>query len=432
MKRSRYKEILKRPSWSPKQLAHYEQSRLRALLEHAAKNVSFYEKRLRQHGLTLRDLRRLKDLSFLPLTSMADLESDSKAFLARGVQRSECVGRCRPGESAQMLRVYLSPEENETREAIGRRIEVFNGLKGRHSCLMILPPNQITPTSVSLGLGSWRERLLGGRRCCVPASETPPEQLRVLQRLRPACVAAPLWVLMRLAREVREDRPLRFRPRLLLSWGEPARASDREVLRETFGIAPTDVYRAWEFGTIAAECPQHNGLHINFDLVHVEIIRGERAAGPGETGEVVLTALANRTMPLIRYRVGDLATWKRDPCTCGWQGPVLEGVHGRVENAFVLPSGTFVTSRQFEDCLDQFTNVVAYRAIQTGRRKVEVLAVPGTLFQERTTQLLREKCLELLNNEVGVELRLVNELPILAGPRRQSILCKLPGVARSP
>jgi hypothetical protein len=42
--------------------------------------------------------------------------------------------------------------------------------------------------------------------------------------------------------------------------------------------------------------------------------------------------------------------------------------------------------------------------------------------------LVREKCLELFSNQVGVELRMVNELPLLTGPRRQPVICKLPHV----
>lgn len=429
MKHVRYREILKRLSWSPQQQARYRQTRLRAVVEHAAKNVSFYEKRLRQHGLRARDLRHLKDLSLLPLTSIADLEGDCKAFLARGVQPSECASRCRARESKEALRVYLSPGECETIGAIERRIVASNGLAGRHSRLTFLPPSQMPPRAgASSKRRPWHERLLRGRRSYVSAFETPREQLRVLGQLRPDCVVAPLWILNRLEREIRNGRSPGFRLRLLLSWGEPMRQRDREALRETLGIPPTDIYQVWEFGPVAAECPQRDGLHVNFDLVHVEIVCGERTAGPGETGEVVITALANRTMPLIRYRVGDLATWKSGPCSCGWQGPVLEAVHGRLEHAVVLPPGTFVTSRQIEECLDQFTNVVAYRAIQTGPRHVEVLVVPGTLFQQRTTQLLREKCLELFNNQVGVELRVVHELPLLESQRRQSVVCKLPRI----
>lgn len=416
----RYNEIAERIGWSSEQQAHYRDGRLHAVLEHAITNVPFYEKCLRAHGLTPRDIRHLKDLTVLPLTSQADFEGEHEAFLARGTQPGTCVSRYRGGTNDRTLHIYLSPEECQTVRAIERRTIESGGLTGRYSSVAILPPNQTPP------LPDWRERLFHGRRRYVSSFETVHEQLRILLQTRPDCIASSLWILSRLAGEIRRSQPLGFAPRFLLSWGEPMRTRDRETLHQAFGVAPTDMYPIWEFGPIAAECPRRNGLHVNFDLGYVEILRDKHPAEPGEVGEVVITSLVNFTMPLIRYRVGDVASWKNGPCSCGWQGPVLEGVHGRLDQAVLLPTGAYVGARQIEECLDQFTNVVGYRAIQTEPRMVELLVVPGTLFQERTAQLAREKCLELFNHKVGVELRVVYELPLLTSPRRHSVICKLP------
>jgi len=418
----RYKELLARLSWSPQQLAHYDDVCLHSVLEHAVQNVPFYEKHFRQHGLGVRDLRYLKDLTLLPLTSKSDLKNDSESFLARGTVRKNCMNLAGSAESKQGLRVYLSAEECEVVRGIEQRVVKMNGLKGRYSSLMVMPPGQAPPPL------NWCARLFRGRRDYLPTTETPAEQLRVLHESQPACVGAPLWILNRLAQEIRKGKSLGFSPRLLLCWGEAIRQSDRETLSETFGLAPTDVYQVWEFGTLATQCPKRDGLHVNADFVHVEIVRNGREVGPGEIGEVVVTTLANRTMPLIRHRVGDVASWKKDPCACGWQGPTLEGVHGQLEQAIVLPSGAFVSPRRFEECLDQFTNVVAYRAIQREPRMVEVMVVPGTLFQERTGKMVREKCIEVFNSQMGVEVKVVNELPLMTGHRRRSVVCKLPHV----
>ena len=418
----RYRDIAARRNWTLEQRAHYSHARLLAVLEHAVANVPFYKKRFAQHGVTDRDIRHLKDLTLLPLTRKAELETEHEAFLARGVQRKECVSRCRAGANERTLHVYLSPPECETVRAIERRTLETCGLTGRYSSLAVLPPNQTPPAP------GMCERWLRGCRHYVSLFETTPEQLRVLRQTRPQAFAAPLWILTRVAKEIHRGAPLGFALRLVLGWGEPMRRGDRDVLRETFGVEPTDVYQTWEFGPIAAECPQRNGLHVNFDLVHVEILREGRPAEPGEAGEVVLTSLVNFTMPLIRYRVGDVASWKSGPCACGWQGLTLEGVHGRLEQTVLLPTGAYIPARYLEECLDQFTNVVGYRAIQTEPRMVELLIVPGTLFQERTAQLVRGKCLELFNHKVGVELRMVNELPFLTGHRRQPVICKLPQV----
>ena len=44
-------------------------------------------------------------------------------------------------------------------------------------------------------------------------------------------------------------------------------------------------------------------------------------------------------MPLIRYRIGDRATWAECPCACGRAWPLLAQVDGRVMDAFTTPGG---------------------------------------------------------------------------------------------
>ena len=57
---------------------------------------------------------------------------------------------------------------------------------------------------------------------------------------------------------------------------------------------------------------------------------------------------------------------------------------------------------------------------------LEVLVVPTTLFQDKTAELVRRVCLELCRNQLGVELKVVDKLPILSGSRRQSVINKVP------
>jgi len=43
--------------------------------------------------------------------------------------------------------------------------------------------------------------------------------------------------------------------------------------------------------------------------------------------------------PLIRFRLGDLAAWDPEPCSCGSSMPILKEVVGRVEDVVVGPDG---------------------------------------------------------------------------------------------
>jgi len=59
-----------------------------------------------------------------------------------------------------------------------------------------------------------------------------------------------------------------------------------------------------------------------------------------------VTLLTNYAMPLIRYRIGDLASWAPEPCPCGRGWPLLQDVTGRSTSSFVAADGASTLSRK--------------------------------------------------------------------------------------
>ncbi|MCK5074211.1 MAG: phenylacetate--CoA ligase family protein, partial [Bacteriovoracaceae bacterium] len=95
-----------------------------------------------------------------------------------------------------------------------------------------------------------------------------------------------------------------------------------------------------EFGDIAQECAKREGLHINCDRFVIEILNENiEPVAEGKSGELVITDLDNYGMPLIRYRIGDMASFKKTLCSCGRGLPLLEQVEGRTLDIVRAPNG---------------------------------------------------------------------------------------------
>jgi phenylacetate-CoA ligase len=73
--------------------------------------------------------------------------------------------------------------------------------------------------------------------------------------------------------------------------------------------------------------------------VVLELVEDGVVVGSGERGETVVTSLYDFGMPFIRYRLGDLARWSDDECSCGRSWPLLKAIEGRVMSIVALPSG---------------------------------------------------------------------------------------------
>jgi phenylacetate-CoA ligase len=90
--------------------------------------------------------------------------------------------------------------------------------------------------------------------------------------------------------------------------------------------------------SIAYDCKERRGLHINEDHFIAEIIdpQTHEVLPPGQAGELVLTSLTAKAFPLIRFRTGDFARLLPEICPCSRSFARLESVQGRADELVVI------------------------------------------------------------------------------------------------
>jgi len=121
--------------------------------------------------------------------------------------------------------------------------------------------------------------------------------------------------------------------------GETLNNDVRVHAEATFGCKVSDIYSCQELGYIALKCPHGDHYHVQSESVFVEILDHNGVqCSPGEMGRVVVTALHNKVMPLIRYDIGDYAVVGED-CNCPILLPTLEKIVGRTRNLVRYPDG---------------------------------------------------------------------------------------------
>ena len=134
--------------------------------------------------------------------------------------------------------------------------------------------------------------------------------------------------------------------------GEPLGPRSRRLLDE-WGVEAFEHTAVGDAGA-ATECREHDGCHFWEDGVLVEHLDpdGRAPVADGERGELVVTALDNRVMPLVRFRSDDLIDLTREQCGCG-------RTHGRLRTAGrkgdeVVVAGRSVLPRDVWDAVEQF------------------------------------------------------------------------------
>lgn len=119
--------------------------------------------------------------------------------------------------------------------------------------------------------------------------------------------------------------------------GEYLELSVRQRIQKIFCCHIANQYGTKEVNSIAYECP--NGyLHCMSDNVYLEIYHENESEE--QTGEICVTTLRNRVMPLVRFRLEDCGRLYRDMyCACGRHGDILELQAGRSNDWIVMRDG---------------------------------------------------------------------------------------------
>ena len=94
-------------------------------------------------------------------------------------------------------------------------------------------------------------------------------------------------------------------------------------------------YATADAGVLGFQCPHCvKGQHHLFAYSQfIEFVEQDTLAPakPGAIGELVVTGLTKKHMPIIRYRVGDLGRWIQKTCPCGRKEPLFE-ILGRCDD----------------------------------------------------------------------------------------------------
>jgi phenylacetate-coenzyme A ligase PaaK-like adenylate-forming protein len=162
-----------------------------------------------------------------------------------------------------------------------------------------------------------------------------PALVAALNDYQPAFRACYPTTLALLAAEQRAGR-LHLAPACIWSGGECLAPTAAAAIERAFGGVLVNEYGASECMSIAFSC-REGWLHVNADWVVLEPVdRDYRPAPPGERSHtVLLTNLANRIQPIIRYDLGDSVVASPQRCACGNALPAVR-VEGRRDDILAL------------------------------------------------------------------------------------------------
>ncbi|MEM2293276.1 MAG: AMP-binding protein, partial [Nitrososphaerota archaeon] len=376
-----YVRQLRKSQWRDQRLLRNMQfKKLKALIKYAYECVPFYHKLMHSCKIKPEDIRDYKDLRRIPPVSKQDIRGKYKDFIAQGLDVSKLRSSFTSGSTGIPLKICYDDATLSFYTALRRYIFSECGVKPNDRFVTIWGRAQ------SIVWSKPYAKIFGGfNDILVPAFFEEAKLVNILRKINPDVIYTFPSILMLLANSDVSG----ICPRLIFTQGETVTRHCRDVIKKAFNLELFDTYGSVEFEFLAFECSQHSGLHMITDASYIEFIDtdGEHVSY-GEEGEIIVTGLHNRAMPLIRYRIGDVGIPANEECSCGRTWPLIKKIYGRTDDYLVLPSGRKISYFNFYDsfyrileknvfCISQF------QIVQENKDRITFKIVKGKNFSPK-------------------------------------------------
>ncbi|OYD52624.1 capsule biosynthesis protein CapK [Thauera propionica] len=362
--------------WPRERIQDLQLQRLKALLNDVAVHVPYYRALFARIGFDPASVRSVADLQALPFLTKAEIRAHSDALRA---DNAVGLARFNTGGSSGEPLIFFIGTERVTHDVAAkwRATRWWDVDIGDREIVVWGSPIELgTQDRVRLV----RDALM--RTELLRAFEMSDDKVdgfiaRIRER-RPKMLFGYPSAISHIALRA-EQRGVRLDDlgiKVVFCTSERLYDHQRETISRLFRCPVANGYGGRDAGFIAHECPSGN-MHITAEDIVVEIIdEAGRVLPAGQSGEIVVTHLATRDYPFIRYRTGDIGTLGDEACPCGRGLPILRDIQGRSTDFVVAEDGTVLHGLSLIYILRDIPAVRAFKIVQETRSHTRALIVP--------------------------------------------------------
>ena len=382
--------MMKADQWKSRdELIELQNRRLGKLLSYASENVPRYR------GM-LSSIRSVEDLCSVPMLEKEHVRDNPDALISRKFSKSSLKRLDTSGSTGLPLSVYIDRGESIWRTAMLTHAMSEAGLRPLERFGFVTYQKE-------------QDQKLGFFR---PVNFSMfDDEGKVLSEIRRNRISAlrsyPSVLSMLAKKNLGLGRPVRLR--LVLCGAETLTAQARDMIADSFGSQVRNFYGAVEVGRVAWECGLGR-MHILSDSMIVEAADERGNTLPhGKTGRIVVTPLFQRSMPLIRYDLGDRGSLGSN-CPCGRGSDYIKSLEGRHAAMLKMRSGRLCNSLPLDIFLRHFPGVLSFRGLQKEPGQLLLRIVASADFDEKDKGEIARRIASCFPEPMDIEVELVSRL----------------------
>lgn len=353
---------------------------LRQTLEYVGVNSPFYQKMFEEMQFNVQDFTSISMLERLPFTNKENLQLSNRDFLA-----------VPPGQIAEYVTTsgtlgdpvtFMLTEGDLDRLAYNEARGL--AVAGIHKGDVV----QITTTldrRFMAGLAYYLGCRKIGAATIRAGIGLPQMQCDIIRQMHPTVlIGVPSFIVKLIEYAHQHNIDLNaFSVKKIICIGERIREIDfspnrvGQYILQHWNVQLFSTYASTEMATAFTECAAGRGGHQLNELIYTEVVDEDGHAVPdGTPGELVITTLKTKGMPLVRFKTGDIVFQETNVCACGRTSKRLSPVIGR-KGQMIKYKGTTLFPASIQHILDHVTEIDTY-----------IIEVVSNEFGEDDLQLL--------------------------------------------
>jgi phenylacetate-CoA ligase len=420
---------LERSQWWPRaKLDELREQRLRALVQAAWERSPYWRKTMREHEIAPESIRSVSDLRRFPLLEKETIRA----------RREEMVWHDE-GPRLQLVRTSGSTNEalqfctNSNREAeinaARMRGHRWVGMeRGEKEMYFWGSPVELNAQNRVKRIRDWlvNDGLTNGFAL---KPELVPKYVDYWKRWRPKCIfgypcTLALMVPMAAAQGIGLGALRGHGLKMIITTSEILTAVDRRTIAAAFGVPVYDSYGLREAGLVGHECDRFT-MHCMDEQLILETIDPDTLQQTDGKGELVVTNIVSRVMPMIRYRTGDIVTLSNAPCSCGRSLSSVSISGGRVADFVVTDNDVWIPGYAFIYICRSIKGIVNFQLVQERKGELRVLLATDRQFPFDGIKQVHQAVQKRLNSSDKIHVELVDEIRPAPSGKFRPVIGKL-------
>jgi phenylacetate-CoA ligase len=236
--------------------------------------------------------------------------------------------------------------------------------------------------------------------------------------------ASSLYVLAQIAET--QNEKVKFKS--AISWGDKLFDHYKTKIEKVFDCRIYETYGASE-GLMIASQKDLEYMYIMSPYIYLEILDDNgNEVNDGEMGHIVVTSLIHKSMPLIRYRLGDLGIklpQSKYPSKRDLSLPILQKVIGRETDIIRTPKGKKLIVHSFTGIFEYFPEISQFCVVQEQIDGIRIQYIRSESFKLEVLDAIKKQLSELINEPFSMEFESVESIASTGSGKPQIVISKL-------